>query len=101
MRSVLIILYALVAAGKLSGENQDTNQIYRSKSDAKGHATCLKRMRERPLRTYTRGTVSEAYRLTIIPTRGNPISVRVLWEDGKWTVVARRLTGDGGFTLGT
>lgn len=64
------------------------------------YGKALRAMEEQPLHsgaTTTKGTV---YRLTILPTWGNPVSVRLTLLDGKATIEGKRLDGQGGYEPG-
>lgn len=43
----------------------------------------------------------ESYRITIIPTFFKPIKIRVEKHNGEYRIVAKRLSGQGGFDAGT
>ena len=59
----------------------------------------LKKMGERPLAAYASGNIS-VYRFTILPTWGNPVSVRLTINGTKAQIEARRLDGQGGYDPG-
>src|SRR5437762_6430813 len=42
----------------------------------------------------------QVFRLTILPTWGNPIAVRVQRTDDKYLIFSRRLDGEGGYNPG-
>ncbi len=62
------------------------------------YAKVLRAMEEQPLHTgTTKGTV---YRLTILPSWGNPVTIRLNVIEGKATIEGKRLDGQGGYELG-
>lgn len=64
------------------------------------YGKALRAMEEQPLHTGATTTKGTVYRLTILPTWGNPVAVRLTVLDGKATIEGRRLNGQGGYEPG-
>lgn len=60
----------------------------------------LARMKEPVLSGMARDTQTCIYRLTILPTWGNPIAYRIEKKGQTYTLEARRLDGEGGYEPG-
>ncbi len=69
-----------------------------SEFEAEWYGGCLKRMAEPSLLPAPKGTVS--IRFLILPTWGNPISVRATLEGERYRLIGRRLDGHGGYDPG-
>lgn len=68
--------------------------------EANWYGKSLERMKEPSLLESKQNTKAVIYRFMILPTWGNPISIRV-WKDGKiYNLSARRLDGQGGYDPG-
>ena len=63
-----------------------------------GLRMCLDRMGEKDLAVSP--TNSFSFRFTILPTRGNPVSIRVEREGAVLKLVAKGLTGRAGYQIG-
>lgn len=72
--------------------------ISRFEEDWYGKA--LRAMEEQPLHTTASTTKATVYRLTILPTWGNPVAVRLSVLEGKASIEGRRLNGQGGYEPG-
>lgn len=68
--------------------------------EAKWYGTALERMNEPQLQAATKNLGQDVYRLTILPTWGNPISIRVQKHGETYSVHSRRLDGQGGYDPG-
>lgn len=64
------------------------------------YGKALRAMEEQPLHTVAGTTKGTVYRLTILPTWGNPVVVRLTVLDGKATIEGKRLDGQGGYEPG-
>jgi len=72
-----------------------------SKFQAEWYGKPLERMKEPHLFGLASNTKEEAYRILILPTWGNAISVRAEKHGQVYSLSARRLNGQAGFELGT
>ena len=66
---------------------------------AKWYSKCLKELKE-PNLCSMRDDAILTYRFTIIPTWGNPISVRAVKLEDQYRLYSRRLNGEGGYKPG-
>ncbi|MER2560799.1 MAG: hypothetical protein ABTQ32_08775 [Myxococcaceae bacterium] len=64
------------------------------------YGKALKALDEKPLHTDADATKGTVYRLTILPTWGNPVTVRLTVLEGKATIEGKRLDGQGGYEPG-
>lgn len=64
------------------------------------YGKALRAMEERPLHSSASTTKGTVYRLTVLPTWGNPVTVRLGVVDGKATIDGKRLDGHGGYEPG-
>jgi hypothetical protein len=71
-----------------------------SEFEAQWYGKSLARMNEPRLTEASKDAKAFVFRLTILPTWGNPIAVRAQRLDGEFTLFARRLDGHGGFDPG-
>ena len=69
-----------------------------SEIEAEWYGSCLKLLMEPPLLHSPKDTV--AIRFLILPTWGNPISVRATLEGDRYRLIGRRLDGEGGYDPG-
>src|SRR5262245_20677562 len=68
--------------------------------NAAGFRQCLLLMNEPDLAGLTKDTNLITLRVTILPTFGNPITVRIQQEDKTFKIWAKRLDGAGGYDPG-
>ena len=68
--------------------------------EAGWYTDCLRRLKEPSLLTQTNNSKGETYRLTIIPSFGNPVSIRVQENGGSYLLISACLTGQGGYDAG-
>lgn len=68
--------------------------------EAQWYSKCLERMNEPRLPELARDAKAEIYRVTILPTWGNAIAVRVSRRGESYNLSARRLSGQAGFEAG-
>lgn len=71
-----------------------------SESTARWYSKSLQRMKEPRLPNYAEDSRLQIFRITILPTWGNPITVRVQKSGSIYLLSARRLNGDGGYDPG-
>ncbi len=71
-----------------------------SEFEADWYGKSLSRMGEPSLLQAASDAKNFVFRFTILPTWGNPISIRVTKEDGIYRLAARRLDGQGGYDPG-
>jgi len=71
-----------------------------SESAARWYSKCLQCMKEPQMLEMAKDQKTRMFRLTILPTWGNPIAVRVKQDGDSYLLSARRLDGDGGYDLG-
>lgn len=64
------------------------------------YGKALKALDEKPLHADAEATKGTVYRLTILPTWGNPVTVRLTVLEGKATIEGKRLDGQGGYEPG-
>lgn len=64
------------------------------------YSQSLKRMKEPKLPEFARHSKRTSYRLLILPTWGNPISIRIEEGTNTYSLFSRRLDGDGGYHPG-
>ena len=68
--------------------------------EAQWYGKCLERMNEPRLPELAKDVNVEVYRVTILPTWGNAIAVRVSRRGDSYSLSARRLNGQSGFEAG-
>ena len=68
--------------------------------EAKWYGGDLKRLNEEQLSDLAKGDNAEAYRMTIFPTWGNTIMVRVQKKQSGFLLVSKRLNGQAGYDAG-
>ena len=68
--------------------------------ESKWYGQSLERMKEPRLPELAKDQNAEIYRITILPTWGNSISVRVQKNGGLYSLSARRLDGQAGYDPG-
>jgi hypothetical protein len=68
--------------------------------EAQWYGKCLERMKEPRLPELATNVNAEVYRMTIFPTWGNAIAVRVSRRGESYSLSARRLNGQAGFEAG-
>jgi hypothetical protein len=68
---------------------------------AEWYGRSLEQMREPRLPESAKNQNAEIYRMTILPTWGNSIAVRVEKHGATYTLFARRLSGQAGYEVGT
>jgi hypothetical protein len=68
--------------------------------ESKWYSKSLKRMKEPRLPECAKDSKAEIYRITILPTWGNPIAVRAQRHGNLFSLSARRLDGQGGYDPG-
>jgi TonB family protein len=71
-----------------------------SEFESEWYSQPLKRMNEPRLSTFAKDFSSDIYRITILPTWGNPIAVRVQKHGELFSLSARRLDGQAGYDPG-
>jgi hypothetical protein len=71
-----------------------------SEFDEKWYGKALRRMGEPSLLQAASDAKSSIYRFTILPTWGNPISIRITKQAEIYRLAARRLNGQGGYDPG-
>lgn len=71
-----------------------------SEFEAAWYGKALHRMNEPRLPESAKDTTTVVYRVTVLPTWGNPIAVRAQEIGGNFTLFARRLDGFGGYDPG-
>jgi hypothetical protein len=67
---------------------------------AQWYSKSLARMKEPRLPEMAKDKTVIAYRLTILPTWGNPIAIRIQKEGDVYLISSKRLDGDGGYDPG-
>jgi hypothetical protein len=71
-----------------------------SEFEAKWYSKHLMAMREPSLLEAARNSSNQVYRLTILPTWGNPIAIRMQKHIGTYELISSRLDGQGGYDPG-
>src|SRR5262250_1510210 len=102
-----LILVGLVALAAMS-QQEDSRVPVKTKDLAEGVSAFearwydgnLKRLDEERLRDLAKGNDAEAYRMTILPTWGNTIMVRVEKRPDGFFLVSKRLDGQAGYDPG-
>ena len=92
----LIALLILLPAASLSQEASPAEK-YRS---TKEYQNTLSVFRETPI-VPAANPSTEIYRLFVVPTFSHPLSIRVERGGGDYILVAKRLSGQGGYGWGT
>lgn len=94
---LLLLLSFCAKASAQSSEQDDANNKLISSESYRKH---LKLFNE-PHIFPTPNQNTEAYRLTILPTIDNPLSIRVENIGSNYVLTAKRLSGQGGYNAGT
>jgi hypothetical protein len=68
--------------------------------ESKWYGQSLERMKEPPLPGFVKDDNADVYRITILPTWGNSIAVRVQKHGEVYSLAARRLDGQAGYNPG-
>ena len=98
--AITLILVGLATTGELRYFPIDKTGVKGiSEFEHEWYSKALKRMDE-PSFLITKATPSQLFRFTLLPTWGNPISVRLSIKDGVGVVEGKRLDGQGGYDPG-
>ncbi len=106
MKPVVFVLALLCATASVVAE--DSYFPIKTKAGGEGvtefesgwYCQSLERMKEPRLPEFAEDLNAEIYRITILPTWGNSIAVRVEKHGELYSLFARRLNGQAGFDLG-
>ena len=97
MRFISLAVIAMIGSVVVSAQDQDVRQRLLSSS---GNLKVSKLFQEAPVLPID-DRDAEIYRLTVIPAFFNPIKIRVEKHKTNYLLVAKRLSGQGGFDAGT
>ncbi len=106
MRTLLSIVFILCTT-TLMRADQAYFPVKKSEGDAgltasaaQWYSKSLARMKEPKLPQMAKDKSVIAYRLTILPTWGNPIAIRIQKEGDVYLISSRHLNGEGGYDPG-
>lgn len=97
MRFISITVIVMIGSVVVCAQEQDARQRLLSSS---GNLKLSKTFRETPVLPID-DRDAEIYRLTIIPAFSNPIKIRVEKHKSNYLLIAKRLSGQGDFDVGT
>lgn len=106
MKSIVSILALLCAAATMIADDAyfpiktKTGGEGLTESESKWYGQSLERMKEPRLPEFAKNLDAEIYRITILPTWGNSIAVRVEKHGELYSLSARRLDGQAGYDPG-
>src|SRR5262252_10361713 len=96
MRFISLLLIAMLGAAAVCAQDQDARQRLLSSS---GNLKVSRLFGETPVLPIN-DRDAEIYRLTVIPTFFNPIKIRVEKQKTNYLLIAKRLSGQGGYDAG-
>jgi len=103
-----IILVSVLLCAAVSTVDDDSYFPIKTKTGSEGvtefeskwYSQSLERMKEPRLPEFAKDVNADIYRVTILPTWGNSIAVRVQRHGELYSLSARRLDGQAGFKIG-
>jgi hypothetical protein len=106
MKSIIFVLALLCATARVVADDSyfpiktKTGGEGVTESQSKWYGRSLERMKEPRLPEFVKDLNAEIYRITILPTWGNSIAVRVQKHGELYSLSARRLDGQAGYDPG-
>jgi hypothetical protein len=102
--AIFLLLFGSLAGAQVGGSyfpiRKQTGDEGVTAFEAQWYAKSLKRINEPCLPGLVKDPSVEMYRITILPTWGNPIVVRLRKQGETYALSARRLDGQGGYDPG-
>jgi hypothetical protein len=106
MNSIILVTALLCVTASIVGDDSyfpiktKTGGEGISEFQSKWYGQSLERMKEPRLPEFAKDVHAEVYRITILPTWGNSIAIRVQKHGEVYSLSARRLDGQAGYDLG-